>query len=136
MKTPEQRVRAVTLTAESIRLYNDKVSRRDGKTFAEWAEENAKTREDHTGRIKPDGEIVETMIWVKAYLSGMLGKDRVCPLDVQQMQDVLELADFTPDDFEANRVWGRLTDMAFVAAVDMGRRLYCKATGDPDWNLK
>lgn len=126
MKSLEQRVRAVTLTAEGLRLYNDHRPYRGEKTFAKWAEKNAKTREDHDGRIKPDGEIHDTMIWARGYLSGMLGE--TCPLDVQQMQDVLELADLTPKDFKADRTWGKFSDMALLEAWDMGNRLYHKAT--------
>lgn len=111
----------MTLTAESLRLYNDKEVRQ-GRTFAQWAEATVLSREKHNGVVKPGGEIEATLKWVDDYLSGKFGK--VCPLDMAQMQDVLELADFTSPDFRADGTWGGQSQAALFSARHEGHTLF------------
>lgn len=117
-----RRVRAVTLTAELIRIVNDKQPHKGEPSFRAWAEKYEATREKHNGEIKPRGEIEETLIWVADYCRGKYGKP--CPLDITQLQDVLELADFTTAEFRADGSWGYFTSQAMETVLTNGIMLW------------
>ncbi|HEY4483489.1 MAG TPA: hypothetical protein VI953_04930 [Candidatus Paceibacterota bacterium] len=107
-----RRVRAVTLTAESLRLYND-------PGFAAWAEGHEATREQHNGQIKPSWDIDQTFDWLLKYMAG-----KPCPLDVLQMQDVIELADFDVPGFVADGTWGDFSVASVEKCRGEGYQLY------------